>query len=108
MISFLQGYSSKADNRYLNIYALGGGELVKNYHYFIDGDEYHCVESDPDVTKVVTPVTSTYETKGVTKVVTTEYVVYTYHGNPIDKIYTRQSDCAKRGATPHNCVYEWN
>ncbi len=87
---------------------MGGGELVRNYHYFMEGGDYHCIESDPDVTKVVNPVTTTYESEGATKVVTTEYVVYTYHGHVIDKVFTRQSDCAKRGATPHNCVYEWN
>ena len=108
MISFLQGYSSKADNRYLTIYALGGGELVRNYHYFIEGTEYHCIESDPDVTKTANTVTSTYESKGVTKVITTEYVVYTYHGHVLETVYNTQAECAKRGATPHNCVYEWN
>ena len=108
MISFLQGYSSKADNRYLNIYALGGGELVQNYHYFIDGDEYHCVESDPNVTKTVTPVTTTYESEGRTKVVTTDYIQYFFNGSLIESVYNTQSECAKRGATPHKCIYEWN
>ena len=108
MIAFLQGYSSKADNRYLNIYSLGGGELVRNYHYFIDGDEYHCIESDPDVTKTVNTVTSTYESDGATKYVTTDYVQYFFHGSLIETVYNTQTECAKRGATPHNCVYEWN
>ncbi len=108
VISFLQGYSSKAENRYLNIYALGGGELVNNYHYFIYGDEYHCIESDPDVSKVVNTVTTSYESEGRTKYVTTEYIQYMYHGSVIDTIYYSQTECAKRGATPHTCVYEWN
>ena len=108
MITFLQGYSSKAENRYLNIYALGGGELVQNYHYFIDGDEYHCIESDPDVTKTVNTITTAYESEGTTKYVTTDYIQYFYHGSLLESVYNTQSECAKRGATPHNCVYEWN
>lgn len=108
VISFLQGYSSQADNRYLNVYALGGGELTLNYHYFIDGDEYHCVEAETGVTKSTRSVTTDYEADGVTKHITTNYVVYEFNGHEIDAIYNTQTECAKRGATPHRCVIEWN
>ena len=108
VISFLQGYSTKADNRMLNIYALGGGELVQNYHYFIEGDEYHCIESDPNVTKTTRTVTTDYESEGTVKHVTTTYVVYQYNGHDIEAIYPNQTECAKRGATPHRCVISWN
>ncbi len=108
VISFLQGYSTVSDNRTLNVYALAGGELVENCHYFIKGDEYHCIESDPDVVKVVNIVTTPYEAEGTIKTVETEYVVYKYGGEEIDTIYNTQTECAMRGATPHECVYDWN
>jgi hypothetical protein len=112
IISFLQGYSSKADNRPLNVYAFAGGELVQNYHYFIvddgHGGEYHCIESDPDVVETTKTETISYESGGKTKTKTTTYVVYTYDGTVIDTIYNSQAECAKRGATPHKCVYEWS
>lgn len=108
VISFLQGYSSKADNRMLNVYALGGGELTLNYHYFIDGDIYHCIEAEPGVTKSTHTVTTDYESEGVTKHITTTYVAYEWNGHEIDEVFNNQTECAKRGATPHDCVYDWN
>ena len=108
VISFLQGYSSSADNRTLNIYALSGGELVENYHYFIVGDEYHCIESDPEVLETTRTETISYDSAGSTQTRTITYVVYTYRGTEIDTVYNTQSECAKRGATPHKCVYEWS
>ena len=108
VISFLQGYSSKADSRLLNIYAFGGGELTSVYHYFIEGTEYHCIEAEPAVHKSINTVTTDYYSNGVVKHVTTTYVVYEYNGHEIDAVYNNQSECAKRGATPHECVYEWN
>ncbi len=108
VISFLQGYSSKAENRTLNIYALGGGELTQNFHYFIVGDEYHCIETDPDVEKDTRSVVTSYESAGETKSVTTSYVVYKYSGTEIDAIYNTQTECARLGATPHECIYDMN
>lgn len=108
LISFLQGYSSEADNRMLNVYSLAGGELTQNYHYFIDGDIYHCIEAESGVTKSTHTVTTDYESEGVTKHITTTYVQYEFNGTPIDAVYNTQTECAKRGATPHKCVYEWN
>ena len=108
VISFLQGYSTKADNRLLNVYSLGGGELVKNYHYFIDGDVYHCIESENGVNKSTRTVTTEYESEGETKRVNTTYVEYIYNGNAINAVYSNQTDCAKRGAVPHDCVYTFN
>lgn len=108
IISFLQGYSVVAENNRLNIYALAGGELTTNYHYFMDADGYyHCIESDSNVVKSYRTETVTYETEGVTKTVDKEYVVYEYNGTEIETIFNNQTDCAKRGAQPHNCVYEW-
>lgn len=108
VISFLQGYSARTSDNYLNVYSLAGGELVKNYHYFIDGDEYHCIEAESGVTKSINTVTTDYESEGTVKTVTTEYVVYEFNGHKIDTIYNSQTECAMRGATPHNCVYEWH
>lgn len=108
VISFLQGYSTNADNRMLNIYSLGGGELVKNYHYFIDGDIYHCAEAEGGVTRSTRTVTTTYESEGVTKTINTTYEVYEWNGTEIETMYNNQTECAKRGATPCTCVYDWN
>lgn len=109
IISFLQGYSTQTSNNMLNIYALGGGELVSNYHYFIDSnDDYHCLEAEPGVVKTYRSETVTYEEDGVTKTKTVEHVVYEYNGMEIEVLYPNQTECAKRGALPHKCVYDWN
>lgn len=107
VISFLQGYSEKADNKLLNVYALSGGELVKNYHYFIENDTYHCIEADPDVHQAERVVTTTYDSEGITKIFRTTYIEYTYHGQVIDRVYNTQTECAKRGALPCTCVYSF-
>ena len=108
VISFLQGYSTKADNRLLNVYSLGGGELIENFHYFIDGDTYHCLEKEGGVTRSTRDVNTSYESEGVTKTKHTTYVEYSYNGHLIDAIYSNQTDCAKRGAYPCECVYNFN
>ncbi len=108
VISFLQGYSSIADNRMLNIYSLAGGELTTNYHYFIDPstNTYHCIEACRGVTKSVVNVPSVNLAEGTTTY--TQQVQYYYHGNLIEAIYSTQTECARLGATPHECVYDWN
>ncbi len=105
VISFLQGYSSSADNKLLNVYALGGGELITPYHYFIYDDEYHCIEMESDVTKDVDTVETVIVSGGEEISLYTDYVTYKYKGHTIDTIYTSQTECAKRGAVPDKCIY---
>lgn len=108
VISFLQGYTSAADNRLLNVYALAGGEITVNYHYFIEAgtNTYHCIEAEPGVQRHTVRVPVTNVATGET--IYTEYVTYTYHGSPITAIYSSQTECAQQGAYPCECVYNWN
>ncbi len=112
VISFLQGYWTRVKGKLINTYALAAGELINNYHYFITkvengGEvwyEYHCIETEPDC-KLEHDADRTVknEVNGKETTISNEY--YTYKGEKIDEIYYSQTDCARKGAIPHDCVY---
>ena len=109
VISFLQGYTSTTDNKILNLYALAAGELVDNYHYFIDGSGmYHNIESEMLAGNCSTVLHEREVENLVNGFKTREvYREYLYRGVTIEDIYYTQTDCARKGAMPHDCVFEW-
>lgn len=100
VISFLQGYSLTADKRYLNVYSLGGGEITKNYHFFVMADspgavlQMHCIETELGKDVIYDAVNN----------------LYIYKGVPIDDVYNTQTECLRKypSAEVHRCVYSMN
>ncbi len=113
VISFLQGRSAKLKNRLLNVYSLAGGELAKEYHYFITNEngykEYHCLEAPCGgrVTRHEGTRTVQYYEDNQLKQKTIPTVTYRYNGHEISRMYSSMEECAREGAVPHSCVYDW-
>jgi hypothetical protein len=113
ILSFLQGRQAQASKNYVNVYALGGGEVTRETSYFITSDNtYHYLGAgacnDHDIDYVETEEHYTYKNNGSSRTVTTTVGSYTCDGEIIEHTYDSMEACAIQGAYPCSCVLNHN
>lgn len=118
VLSFLQGSQMITHTGYINVYSLAGGELIKEKMYFITSEvinekdvlTYHYIHGRCGADLIRNEGTNTVTVKDGTKTKTINYKYYyfTYKGQEIKTFYSSMEECAKKGAYPCECVYNYN
>ncbi len=133
-IAFMQGRQMQTGKQFTNVYALSGGELVKQHKYYIteEGGKlyYHnlyakncplyttdCVDVDevvnfkggqmgltPDVYETIDAHQEWYKTSKSTGI----RVPISDEGDPVETLYDSMEECARQGAYPCECAINHN
>ena len=120
LISFMQGYQTPNWTSFINIYALSGGEVIKQKQYFIteEGGEkhYHLLDTANryhhiELRRIPEEIEVNYAGDTVKRTITREIYVYIHEDGTeeeITKIYTSMDQCALAGADACDCAINNN